>query len=288
MVKNVKKQTFRGPLGEDGFELSIDQAAVTEGEVTAFLGELPAGFRLEMSEDMSKPVPTLSGSPIRLAQKCELAILAHRLIMKLYLPFLKEAAAAQRPSHQAVFGTITAAHNIVSAARVLHSVWGQTRPAVFDFYDFGRTLFDAAVVCAHAVIQEPMSIIATEGMKSVGCALDVLKQLGPSRLGVEGTRTDKNGPGSRTEAVKIVETMKRKAEAARSSGNSGGSASTGSKRKHSEVEPEPLITSSGFQLPFVGASVSSSRADAAPRASGSSSLSRPAQSMQPSVIYRRS
>ncbi|KAI0649842.1 hypothetical protein C8Q79DRAFT_351441 [Trametes meyenii] len=232
-----------------------------------------------MAHDMSKPLPPQSCSRVRLAQKCELAILAHRLVMKLYLPFLKEAATTNRPCHQAVFGTVTAAHNIVHASRLLHSVWGQTRPAVFDFYDFGRTLFDAAVVCAHAVIQEPMSIIATEGMKSITCALDILKELGASRPGVEGTRADKHDVGSRREAIRIIETMKRKAEAARS-GGSGAATSAGTKRKHAEVEPEPLVASSSFQLPFVGVSVSSSKPDR-PRApaistSVSVSSSRPA------------
>ncbi|PIL29170.1 transcription factor [Ganoderma sinense ZZ0214-1] len=267
LVKNVKKQTFRDPLGgndEAPTELSIDHAGMFEAEVTSFLQELPAGFRLEMAQDLSTPVSPLpapgSGLPsaIRVAQKCELVILANRLVVKLYLPFLKEAAAAGRPSHQAVFGTINAAHNIICAARTLHGVWGQTRPAVFDFYDFGRTLFDAAVVCAHAVVQEPGSIIAPEGMKSVTCALDILKELGSSRVGVEGSHGD-SGANSRGEAVKIVEMMKRKAEAARS----GGGVVAGTKRKHAEVEGETLAPSSSasFQLPFVGAAVSSCKAE---------------------------
>ncbi|OJT05904.1 hypothetical protein TRAPUB_3254 [Trametes pubescens] len=284
LVKNVKKQTFKDPLGEDAADLSIDSASNFEGDVTVFLQELPSGFHLEMTQDMSKPLPPLSGSPFRLAQKCELAILAQRLIMKLYLPFLKEAVAQNKPAHQAVFGTITAAHNIIYASRLLHSVWGQTRPAVFDFYDFGRTLFDAAVVCAHAVIQEPNSIIATEGMKSVTCALDVLRELGSSRLGVEGAHAEKNGAGSRSEAVRIVEAMKRKADAARG-GGSASSASAGTKRKHAEVESEPLVASSGFQLPFVGASVSSSKPERPrPSAAGaSSSRAAPAPSKEPAA-----
>ncbi|KAI1792435.1 hypothetical protein LXA43DRAFT_341743 [Ganoderma leucocontextum] len=262
LVKNVKKQTFRDPLSANDEELSIDHAGTFEGEVGSFLQELPSGFKLEMTEDITKPIPPLSSSgspsPIRMAQKCELVILANRLVVKLYLPFLKEAAATNKPSHQAVFGTISAAHNIIYASRILHCVWGQTRPSVFDFYDFGRTLFDAAVVCAHAVFQEPTSIVASEGMKSVSCALDILRELGSSRLGVEGARGD-SGAKSRNEAVKIVELMKRKAEAARS----GGGSTTGSKRKHAEVEGETLAPSSSgsFQLPFVGAAVSSCKTE---------------------------
>ena len=126
LVKNVKKQTFRDPIGaaEDAAELSIEHASAFEGEINAFLAELPPSFKLDVTQDIAKPIPPLppsgSPSPVRIAQKCELAILANRLIVKLYLPFLKEAAALQRLSHQAVFGTISAAHNVVYAARVLH------------------------------------------------------------------------------------------------------------------------------------------------------------------------
>ena len=73
LVKNVKKQTFRDPLAEDASaELNIDQAGSFEGEVGSFLQDLPAGFRLDVSQDIAKPVPALTGSPIRLAQKCTL------------------------------------------------------------------------------------------------------------------------------------------------------------------------------------------------------------------------
>ena len=56
LVKNVKKQTFRDPLGgsdEAPTELSIDHAGIFEGEVASFLQELPAGFRLEIAQDLS-------------------------------------------------------------------------------------------------------------------------------------------------------------------------------------------------------------------------------------------
>ncbi|OBZ76226.1 Transcriptional activator protein acu-15 [Grifola frondosa] len=243
LVKNVKKQTFKDPLGDDSADLSVDLAATFETEVSSFLQDLPPPFRLEMDQDISTVVPPPSCSPFLLAQRCELAILANRLILKLYLPFLKDTTGGtqpNRPSHQAVLGTINAAHLVIYASRLLHAVWRHTRPAAFDFYDFGRTLFDAAVVCAHAVIQQPTSILAAEAMKCVGCALDIMKELGAVRTGVEGIRGDNN----RAEAIKVVEMMKRKAEAAR--------------------------VALSLRLPFVGASVTSSKTEL-PKPVGSSS-----------------
>lgn len=253
LVKNVKKQTFKDPLSDEGSELSIDQAAAYENEVTSWLQDLPARFRFELTQDFGDPAPmSSSGSVLLVAQKCELAILANRLILKLYLPFLKDSdgsgSGSRKPSHQAVLGTINAAHLVIQASRHLHSVWRQIRPAVFDFYDFGRTLFDAAVICAHAVIQQPTSILAAEALRDVSCALNVMRELNTSRVGVEGVRTE----GHRYEAIRIVEMMKRKAETVRG----GPVAIAGSKRKRREVDGGSVI-SSGFQLPFVGVAVAS-------------------------------
>ncbi|CCM05634.1 uncharacterized protein FIBRA_07863 [Fibroporia radiculosa] len=254
LVKNVKKQTFKDPLSEDPSELSIEQAANFEAEVTTFLSTLPPTFCLELHGDLADLSLPSSVSPRLQAQKCELAILANRLILKLYLPFLKEASSAGAARHQAVFGTVNAAHQIINASRMLHFVWKQTRPAAFDFYDFGRALFDASVICAHAVIQQPTHMLAAEAIKSVGNGLDVLRELGASKSGVEGVR----GEGNKAEAIRIVEAMRRKAEAARS-GSSGSSnnATVGLKRKRSLLDDDR----SSFRLPFVGASVTSVRPD---------------------------
>ncbi|OCH88727.1 hypothetical protein OBBRIDRAFT_757687 [Obba rivulosa] len=250
LVKNVKKQTFRDPLDDDPGELSMEQAATYESSVITFLNKLPEAFRLDMNSDAAQLTSaSFSVSPFLVAQRCELVILAHRVILKLYLPFLKEAS-LNKP-HQAFFGTINAAHAIIYASRVMHLIWQDTRPAAFDFYDFSRTLFDAAVVCAHAVIQQPKNMLAGEAMKSVGFAADILRQLGAACSGVEGSR----GERSKTEAIRIVEIMKNKAETARTRNANG--AAVGVKRKHSEVESEGERLSGDFRLPFVGAAVAS-------------------------------
>lgn len=252
LVKSVKKQTFRDMASEDNAELSIDQAASFEAEVSNWLADLPPRYRLDLSHDLSQAPSRPSIQPTLLAQRCELLIVANRIILKLYLPFMKDASAV-KPAHQAILGAINAAHSIIHASRLLHSVWRTSRPATFDFYDFGRTLFDAAIVCAHAIIQQPSSILAAEALKGVNAALDVMRDLDTSKAdGVYGHQ--------RTEALKIIEMMKRKAELARNGNTHSEDPSlAGSKRNRSEVEDETLET--GFQLPFVGASVTSANTE---------------------------
>ena len=215
--------------------------------MTAFLADLPPAFRLELNRDWSEPAVALPPTPAEcalFAQKCELVIVANRLILKLYLPFLKDGHSGAG-KHQAALATLNAAHAIIYASRVLHAVWATMRPAAFDLYDFGRALFDAAVVCAHAVVQQPASLFASEALKGVAAGLEVLKALSTD------TSTDKN----RADAVRIVEMMKRKAESARANG--GSSSAAGVKRKRDVAERmEP-----GFQLPYVGPSVSSVKPD---------------------------
>ncbi|KAH9925107.1 uncharacterized protein B0H18DRAFT_388035 [Fomitopsis serialis] len=218
-----------------------------ESDVTTFLADLPPAFRLELDHDWSEPINPVPSSPpssVLTAQKGELAILANRVIMKLYLPFLKDSHTGAG-KHQAILATLNAAHAIIYASRMLHGVWANTRPAAFDFYDFGRALFDAAVVCAHAVIQQPSGIFAGEALKGIACALDVLRTLDSEE-------------SSRAEAVRVVEMMKRKAEASRTNGAYNG-ATAGVKRKRDVLDDERM--EAGFQFPYVGPSVSSVKAD---------------------------
>ncbi|THH00267.1 hypothetical protein EW026_g2229 [Hermanssonia centrifuga] len=249
LIKSMQKQIMRDPLAEESQDISVDTAAAGENEVNNWLDELPPAYKLSTDLDLTQPFaanPSLS--PNLLGQRCVVAIVTNRLILKLYLPFLKEGSgsAPSKPSHQTVLGTINAAHSIIYASRLMHSIWRESRPATFDFYDFGRTLFDAAIVCAHTVIQQPTGVLAPEAMKCVTSALEVMRAMTAAK-----SRPDTG------EAIKIVEMMKEKAEQARSLGSSESSAA-GSKRKR---EGDNLITTltAGFQLPFVGPSVSSAR-----------------------------
>lgn len=252
LLKSVKRQVSKDSLSEEVLEVSLDQAASCESEITTWLSELPSSYRLNMELDIAHPLSScVSTSPFLLAQRCELAIVANRTVLKLYLPFMKETvmSGSSKPSHQALMGTVNAAHAIIYASRVLHSLWRDTRPAAFDFYDYGRSLFDAAILCAHAVIQQPKSILASEAMKGVVGALEVMRALDSTKAGAAGERVP-------SEAVKIVELMKDKAERARSPDV----VAAGMKRKrHDSSTQRESTLAGGFQLPFVGPSVSSTR-----------------------------
>ena len=264
LMKSVKKQTSRESHTDDVLELSIDQAASVESEISSWLQDLPPRYRLDMSTtDPSHHHHLYSAGsgaasstpPMLISQRCELVMIANRMILKLYLPFLRDANGhgPNKPPHQAVMGMVTAARNITHAARVLQSACQETRPLLFDYYDFGRAIFDAAIVCAHAVLQQPMGILASEAMKCVDESLEIMREWGTFKYAVEGS----------IEGLRIIELMKQKAEIARghsggedlTSSTSGGGA--GTKRKRTEFEDDTL--DDGVQLPFIGASVTSVR-----------------------------
>ncbi|GJE86336.1 hypothetical protein PsYK624_024160 [Phanerochaete sordida] len=245
LCKNVRRQITRDVMPEDSPEASIDHAAMLEKEVMGYLQELPPTYRLDMELDCSQP---LEGDSVLIAQRAALVVIANRVIIKLYLPFMKDTGenSPGKVSHQAVLGTISAAHSIIYALRVLYTVWRATRPGIFEYYDYTRSLFDAAVICAHAVIQQPASILACEGMKGIAHALEIMREMHAVRRTV--------APDTPSEAVKIVEMMMEKAERARAAGT----ALAGTKRKRAEEDWHAMSSlSAGFQLPFVGPSVTS-------------------------------
>lgn len=206
------------------------------------------------------PVELTNTSPVLLAQRCELAVTAQRLVMKVYIPFLRPTYCLGNSTsyYQATVGTFTAAHVIVRSLRTLCSMWKQRPdlrgrrpiPALFSFYSFSRALFDAAVACAHNVIKDPNSVWVHTAFEDINYALEVLRDpmlntgRGPMRGGVEG---------GVHEAVKIIELLWRKAEGARSGGSDATSA--GTKRKHDEIDADADQLRHGFRFPFVSAPV---------------------------------
>ncbi|KAK0221016.1 hypothetical protein EDD85DRAFT_270114 [Armillaria nabsnona] len=226
---------------KNGYGYTIDQAASMESEIRSWLNELTPCYRLDITDlDLSDPDPVLA------AQRCEVSITAHRLIMKVYMPFLKKHASVSETvpaPHQASFGSVNAAHSIVRACSFLHSVWKKSsfngiRPsslssAMFDFYPFARCLLDAAVVCAHSAIKQPMAMLASAALEDIDCALEVFR---------DGRLTSQFGGGSgfgsgqdvnEGEAIKLMEELKVKAIHVRGCGlGSPGSL----KRKHDLVE----------------------------------------------------
>ena len=281
IVKSVKKRTFKDPLTDSpsSDSVSIEEAASFEGEVTQFLVDLPLAFKLKIDADLSilaasvsSPSPFSTDSPERssssaclIAQQCDLVITGQRLILKIYLPFLRPnyTSATCNTNHQAAVGTINAAHAIIYASRVLHAICRQSPgsrskrpgPAIFDYYLFGQALFDAAVVCAHSVIMQPGAIWARVALDDVADALEVMKDpvVATGRSFIQGCVE-----GCVSEPVKIIEMLKKKADGVRA-GNSNSPSNSGSKRKHSEVDTHTDHLAAGFQLPYVGVAVTSAR-----------------------------
>ncbi|KIM92184.1 hypothetical protein PILCRDRAFT_114018 [Piloderma croceum F 1598] len=230
IVKSVKKRTFKDPLMDS-----------------------PSPFSAEFPERSSS-------SACLIAQQCELVITGQRLILKIYLPFLRPNHTSNT-NHQAAVGTINAAHAVIYASRILHAICKQSPgsqskrpgPAIFDYYSFGQALFDAAVVCAHSVIMQPNAIWARVALDDVVDALEVMKDpaVATGRGSLQGYVE-----GCASEPVKIVEMLKKKADGVRA-GNRNSPRNSNSKRKHSEVDTHTDHLAAGFQLPYVGAAVAS-------------------------------
>jgi len=121
--------------------------------------ELPKAFCFDTNN--TKAVPT---SPKVQSQHCELAIIANQLILRVFLPYLKNCSGPSSDGlpWRVVSSVVDAGHTVLQAMCILHSTWWQTQPAAFLFYPFGHTLFDTAVMMACAVIAHPSSA-ATSG-----------------------------------------------------------------------------------------------------------------------------
>ncbi len=282
----MKKRTFRSPtmpLNSEpihaGSDLSIENAIAFESEIAAWLAEMPSQYKLDMLSD--DPAELVSGiSPILTAQRCEIAIVSSRLVIKLFVPFLKRRnnpavtlpVSSSKPTpHHAVHACVNAAHSILHSSKILHSLFrlrGTGMPSTASeslFYNFARHVFDAGVIAAHSVISAPQSLFAKVALEDLRTALDILKDpmvstgRGPMRGAVEGwsllllscihTSDSNDFLGAPSEALLIMDLLKNKAEDAR---RGVGASILGTKRKHSEVDEgfRP-----GFHLPYVGSSV---------------------------------
>ncbi|KAH0831298.1 hypothetical protein J3R83DRAFT_13940 [Lanmaoa asiatica] len=278
LVKDIKRRSLRDSVQNDPAvheQFTLEQAASCANEIKQWLADLPCTFRMDVDSDSgvvhapqsdggtppsANPGDSTNVSPVLLAQRCELAVTAQRLVMKVYIPFLRPSYGHGNSTsyYQATVGTFTAAHAIIRSLKTLCSMWKQRpdlrgrrpMPALFSFYSFSRALFDAAVACAHNVIKDPNSVWVNTAFEDVGCALEILRDpmlntgRGPMRGGVEG---------GVQEAIKIVELLQRKAESARH--GSSDAASAGTKRKHDEIEADVEQLRRGFRFPFVSAPV---------------------------------
>jgi len=274
-----------------GMPYTIDQAASMEAEVKAFLDALPSYYKLDFmaSSDSSSDSSLFSQQtkeqdPYLLMQRYEIALIAYRLILRVYLPFMRKHASGV--PHQASLGTVNAAHGIVKVSEMIWTVWKGVKDsstdvsmmasssglafggtgtgglggafgsldhvtslssltgASFDLYPFSRSLFDALVVCVHAVCKQPTTVWAPLALEDVDRGLAVLKE---TKVGGSGTG---RGVGkalgydvSLDKAVKIVDGLRKKvgkvsppSSSASPSTSIAIAAVAGTKRKHDEIE----------------------------------------------------
>jgi hypothetical protein len=258
LVKSVKRRYVRD-APNDSSESSVERAEQFESEVKSWLSELPKVFHFDTSnaDTPSPPSSKPSVSSNLQAQRCELAIIANQLILKVFLPYLKNCSApsADGLPRRVVSSVVDAGHAILQAMRILHSTWRQAQPAAFLFYSFGRTLFDTAVMMACAVIAHPSGASSGVAITDVAAAIDIMQD---TRIG-SGRRLKQDDSKELSEAVKIVTLLKTKAEAKRAGEDivAGSLLALGAKRKRDD-SPDPNSFADGFDLPFVGVGVKAS------------------------------
>lgn len=238
LSKSVRRQATKEPFVDDSGELTVDQIAPYEADIVNWLTDLPLAFRLSSQDDLMAPATLAfpSTSPLLIAQRCALALNAQRMMLKLYLPFLKDC---RSQACTVLMKTATAASEIINAVRVMHA---SSNAILLKFYEVGRGLFDAAVVSAQVVIQQPTSLVASETLRVAGRALEIMRSL-------DGAKEC-----YRSEAIRVVENMIHKAEGAKT--GLPANAGAGAKRKRGDVEGETL-GGPGFQLPYVGPAITS-------------------------------
>ena len=257
-MKSVKRRYVQD-THNDPSESSVERAEQFDAEVKNWLSELPKVFRFDTS-NTDTPSPPSSKASISLslqAQRCELAIIANQLILKVFLPYLKNCTvlSADGLSRRVLSSVVDAGHAVLQAMRTLHSTWRHAQPAAFLFYSFGRTLFDAAVMMACAVIAHPSGASSGVAIVDVAAAIDIMRD---TRTG-SGRKPKQDDSKELSEAVKIVTLLKAKAESKRLGEDvvAGPVFAVGAKRKHDE-SPDPDSFADGFELPYVGVGVKAS------------------------------
>ncbi|KAF8336272.1 uncharacterized protein EI90DRAFT_154962 [Cantharellus anzutake] len=226
-------------------EMWLEAAQDFESEVVTWLAELPPQFRFS---PVPQP-PDEPENPFVVAQRCEIAAVAHSLVMKAYSPLLKRYPSRpyQPPSREAQLACVNAAHIIVQASQGIVKAFGGSRPASYVFYSFGRQIFAAAAVCANLVTHAPGAITAEPAMKDLATARELMRNPHVSDAKRHGLDSSALNPDK---ALRVVELLYAKAEEALRSGVPllGGRGGHGGSDGE---QPLPV----GFTLPFMGGSL---------------------------------
>lgn len=259
LVKNLKRRPHQESPGPEVNDLV--EPVELEGKINQFVSDLPTDYQFDLNAPPSLEDED-SYTSLILARSCELQILANRMIISLYIPYLK--AHSTNPLHQASLAAMNAAHKIIQCMKIWRSrrncpgVRERGRWGSFGvYYDYGRILFDAAVVCASIAIDGTGGAFAACLKGDVDSALEVLKDLeqlkGLKRCRLAGVGMPNGVEANFSEPVTVVEMLKQKIET---------NQVAGIKRKRRDGEID--ILRPGFRIPFVGAVVSASISDSTP------------------------
>jgi len=251
----MKRRTYRDLLDPEVNDLVLDESIELEGKINQFVSDLPTDYQIDLN---SPPLPEDEDSytSLILARSCELQIVANRMVISLYIPYVK--AYLVNPLHQASLAITNAAHRIIQCMKIWQSrrncpgVRERGRWGSFGvYYEYGRILFDAAVVCASISIDGTGGAFAACLRGDVDSALEVLKDMeaskGVKRRGGVGVGMPNSAKDNFSEPVAIIEMLKQRVEA---------NQVAGVKRKRQDGETD--VFQAGFRIPFVGVAVSAS------------------------------
>ncbi|KAG6816324.1 hypothetical protein H0H87_006923 [Tephrocybe sp. NHM501043] len=167
-----------------GSGYTLDQAAKLESEIRSWTADLPSSLRLETS---SSTIPPSLQSPKHTAIAAELAVLANRMIIAVYVPLMRPSQDSATTSNTNVYSaahawtpvsraTTDAAQGVVRASLVLHRLaqGGSWMPFMGGYYPLQKAVIDALVICAHAGFVATKPGRAPALMEEVGIALELL------------------------------------------------------------------------------------------------------------------
>ena len=191
---------------------TLDQAASLEGEIRRFLQSMPPPLRFIVMDDESKddasPPPEVGDVPDRSIlrmQRCALTIMVQRLIIMVYLPFLRRHPTSWRSPMNSLSDSYTqpgdsnrgnawnpvlepifrAARCIIQASLLLGSCNVDPRqvpPLLLGLYPVEKALLDAVTICTYTTTLHADLI---PGRHAADSAISGMRMLWDSKLGSE-------------------------------------------------------------------------------------------------------
>ncbi|KAM6501082.1 hypothetical protein JOM56_004096 [Amanita muscaria] len=194
---------------------TLDQAAQLEGEVNRFVEGLPPPLRFlfkeegkEVTTTRSQDMQPTTDEAQQSMQRSQLAIMTQRLIMMVYLPFLRQHSES-RPSNfsspavtatlsdhsidstdqqsddsawnPALQSTVNAAQCIIQASKALLQWPISDRPpdqllvpSLLDLYPLEKILLDAVIICTHATTFHGTLFSCHQAIEYASSALEML------------------------------------------------------------------------------------------------------------------